>query len=667
MKKLLVLLFILLSIQSFSQNNWLKNFGSTQLDYGDKVITDQLNNVYIAGRMRTNMTIGDTTLIKMGANPYNYFLAKFTESGQFIWALHVDVAPNTDPVGGLACDVLNNVYMALERPGTLYKISTTGIILIKKTFNAQNARLSNVQIDKNFNIWVGGSFSQSNFSLDGLPQMPHLGGTGMFIARLDSTLKAKLVIPIGSNSLSSRVGRIAIKDSSVYVVTNSDNSVYIKNDTIKDAKIITASFDLTGKLNWYKAIYSVGLLGGEQIWDIAVSDSHQVVIIGEYFRPIKIENIELSNFDEKDNFFMVSYNKNGSLFWAKKSNTIYSLGKAVKFTQEGKIAVIGNYNFSFSFGTSTIGDGTSNKSYPFLMELDKNGNTAWIKNLGQSDWAYAIDLAIDKKGSWYLGGQYQATTTNVIDGKPLTVVGESDIYLLKNFTISQPTIGSTIFCNDGSAKLIPVSGLNVKWYTDSLLQNLIHTGLNFNFFTNNDTIFYVTQSSGPATSNGFKVNVSVKQLTKVKLTQSGNTLTVTPAVGKTYSWFKDNVFLSGNNLVSYTPTTSAKYHALMIDNNNCYNYTDTINFVTNSIDYIEEKLLSIFPNPVSNQLVIQLNSNELIDLKTTIYDSKGMIVLNSNFEKNRNFVIDVSSLSKGLYFVELTLGEKKFTKKFIKE
>ncbi len=81
MKKLLVLLFILLSIQSFSQNNWLKNFGSTQLDYGDKLITDQLNNVYIAGRMRTNMTIGDTTLIKMGANPYNYFLAKFTESG----------------------------------------------------------------------------------------------------------------------------------------------------------------------------------------------------------------------------------------------------------------------------------------------------------------------------------------------------------------------------------------------------------------------------------------------------------------------------------------------------------------------------------------------------------------------------------------------------------
>lgn len=667
MKQYFLLLFTLLSIQSFSQNNWLKNFGSTQIDYGDKVITDQLNNVYIAGRMRANMTIGDTTLIKFGSSFYNYFLAKFSENGEFLWALHLEAAPNTDPVGGLACDALNNVYMTLERPGTLYKISTNGIVLIKKTFNAQNARLSNVQIDKNSNIWVGGSFSQSNFSLDGLPAMPHLGGTGMFVARLDSTLKAKLVIPIGSNSLSSRVGRIALKDSLVYVVTNSDNSVYIKNDTIKDARIITTCFDITGKLNWYKAIYPTGLLGGQHIWDIAVSDSNQVVIIGEYFRPIKIENIVLSNDNEKDNFFIVSYNKNGNLLWAKKSNTIYSLGKAVKFTKEGKIAVIGNYNFSFSFGTSSIGDGISNKSYPFLMELDKNGNTEWIKSLGQSDWAYAIDLAIDKKGNWYLGGQYQATTTNVIDGKILTVVGESDVFLLKNFSVEQPSIGNTIFCNDGLIKSIPVAGRNVKWFSDSLLQNIIHLGLNFTFNTNKDTIFYLTQSIGPGTSIPMKVNVIAIAPTIVKLSQTGNTLLVSPAVGNTYSWFKDNILLSGNNLSSYSPTSNGKYHALMISNNICYNYTDTINFVTNSLKNIEANKLSFFPNPVSNQLVIQFSSNELIDLKTTIYDSKGMIVLNSNFDKNRNFIIDVSSLSKGLYFVELTFGEKKFTKKFIKE
>ncbi len=647
MKKTLLFLFVIINFGTTAQNNWLKNFGSTQIDYADKVITDSLNNVFISGRMRTNMTIGDTTLLKIGANPYNYFLAKFTESGQFVWALNVDVAPSTDPVGGLEVDRNQNIYMTLERPGTLYKISTNGIVLIKKTINAQNARLSNVQIDKNLNIWVGGSFSQSNFSLDGLPQMPHLGGTGMFVARLDSNLTAKLVIPIGSNSLSSRVGRIALKDSLIYVVTNSDNSVYIKNDTIKDARIITTCFDITGKLNWYKAIYPTGLLGGEQIWDIAVSDSNQIVIVGEYFRPIKIENIVLNNDNEKDNFFIVSYNKNGNLLWAKKSNTIYSLGKAVKFTKEGKIAVIGNYNFSFSFGNSSIGDGISNKSYPFLMELDNNGNTEWIKNLGQSDWAYAIDLAIDKKGNWYLGGQYQATTTNVIDGKSLTVVGESDIYLLKNFMVSEPTIGNTTFCNDNLPKSITATGTNVSWFADSLATVLVFKGNNLTINFTKDSVFYVQQSFGTVFSKPKAVLVKIYQLKPVKLTQSGNTITVQPAIGKNYQWFTNNSLITGVNRPSFVASTNGKYNVIVIDSNNCKNYTDTLNFVSNSLNEVFSHQVNVYPNPNNGNFTIEF----LKEGKYQIVNQLGQEVVSFNYIENKNNSLLISNLKDGVYFV----------------
>jgi hypothetical protein len=46
-------LFYFLSQNVIAQNTWLKNFGSTQFDNTDKVSTDDLNNVYISGRMRT--------------------------------------------------------------------------------------------------------------------------------------------------------------------------------------------------------------------------------------------------------------------------------------------------------------------------------------------------------------------------------------------------------------------------------------------------------------------------------------------------------------------------------------------------------------------------------------------------------------------------------------
>lgn len=663
MNKLFIYLtfFYFFSQNVIAQNSWLKNFGSTQFDNTDKVSTDNLNNVYISGRMRTTMTIGDTTLVKIGSNAYNYFLAKFTENGQFIWALNVDVAPSTDPVSGLEVDKNQNIYMTLEKPGTLYKINSNGIILVKKTFNAQNSRLSNLQIDKNLNIWVGGSFSNSNFSLDGLPQMPHLGGTGMYIARLDTNLVAKMVIPIGSNSLSSRVGRIALKDSLIYVVTNSDNSVYIKNDTIKDARIITTCFDITGKLKWYKAIYPDGLLGGEHIWDIAVSDSNKVVIIGEFYKPIKIESIVLSNANEKDNFFIVSYNKDGNLLWAKKSNTIYSLGKAVKFTKEGKIAVIGNYNFSFSFGSSTIGDGVSNKSYPFLMTLDKNGNTEWIKSLGQSDWAYAIDLAIDKKGNWYLGGHFQATTTNVIDGKSLTVVGESDIFLLKNYSVAQPAIGNIVFCNDGSPKTISANGTNIRWYSDSLLNDLVFAGNNLVLNINSDTTFYVTQTVGSSTSNPKKINVLVNELTKVNILKNGNILSVNPAVGKTYSWFKDGQFLSGQNTATYVPSAIGKYHALMIDNNNCYNYTDTFNFVPNSVIENSKINLNIYPNPCHEKL--QFNLNDLVINEVKVFNQVGNLILNINGKNLEE--INTLNFADGLYSIQFISGNKTINQSFV--
>lgn len=661
MKHTVLFLFVIISFQLSGQNNWLKNFGSTQIDYGDKVITDQLNNVYIAGRMRANMTIGDTTLIKFGSSAYNYFLAKFSENGQFLWALHVEAAPNTDPVGGLACDVLNNVYMTLERPGTLYKISTNGIVLIKKTINAQNARLSNVQIDKNFNIWVGGSFSQSNFSLDGLPQMPHLGGTGMFVARLDSNLTAKLVIPIGSNSLSSRVGRIALKDSLIYVVTNSDNSVYIKNDTIKDARIITSCFEITGKLKWYKAIFPEGVLGGEQIWDIAVSDSNQVVIVGEYFRPIKIESIVLSNFLENDNFFIVSYDKDGNLLWAKKSSTIYSLGKAVKFTKEGKIAVTGNYNFSFSFGSASIGDGVSSKSYPFLMELDNNGNTEWIKNLGQSDWAYAIDLAIDKKGNWYLGGQYQATTTNVIDGKPLTVVGESDIYLLKNFMVSEPTIGNTTFCNDNLPKSLTATGTNVNWFADSLASVLVFKGNNLTINLTNDSVFYVQQSFGTVFSKPKAVLVKINQLKPFKLTQSGNTITVQPAIGKNYQWFTNNSLITGVNRPSFVASINGKYNVIVIDSNNCRNYTDTLNFVSNSLNEMFANQVNIYPNPNNGNFTMEF----LKEGNYQIVNQLGQVINHFDIQKPENNKLMINNLESGLYFIVYITKQGSFSQKII--
>lgn len=68
---------------------------------------------------------------------------------------------------------------------------------------------------------------------------------------------------------------------------------------------------------------------------------------------------------------------------------------------------------------------------------------------------------------------------------------------------------------------------------------------------------------------------------------------------------------------------------------------------------------SIYPNPTTDILNISLKSN-LISEQVIIYNDLGQVVKKSN--KN---VIDVSHLTKGLYFVEVTTNQGKATKKII--
>lgn len=649
MKKTILFLLVTFSFQLSAQNNWFKNFGSTKFEYLDRVATDDSNNVYVAGRMGANMTIGDTTLVKINfSSSYNYFVVKFTEAGKFVWGLNIDVPAGIDQVSGLAADKLGYVYMAIEKPGMLYKINPNGTFAIQKTIQAWNARLANIEIDNDLNIWIGGSFSQYNFSFDGLPAMPHLNGTGMYIAKLDSSLTAKQVIPIGSNSLSSRIGKIALKDSLVYVCTNSDNSVYIANDTIKDARIITACFGKNGNYKWAKAAYlNETLTGIQHVWDIAVSDSHQVVIVGEFYEPMKIGTTVLANANNKENFFMASYNKDGSLLWARQSSTIYSSGNSVKFINTEKLAIIADYSFGFTLGGKSGGDGVSNKRYPLYISANKNGTVDWIKTLGQKDWAYANDLAIDKKGNWYLGGNFQATTTNTIDGNTVSVVGESDVYILKNFMVAEPTIGATTFCNDNLPKSLVATGTNVNWFADSLATVLVFEGNNLTVNLTNDSVFYVQQSFGHVNSKPKAVMVKINQLKPVKLTQSGNTLTVQPAIGKSYQWFNNGALISGVNSATLFATINGKYHVIATDSNNCKNYTDTINFVSNSLNEIISHQVNVYPNPNNGNFTLEF----LKEGNYKIINQLGQEIAHFQYVKNIGNTLIMSNLQDGIYYI----------------
>ncbi len=71
-----------------------------------------------------------------------------------------------------------------------------------------------------------------------------------------------------------------------------------------------------------------------------------------------------------------------------------------------------------------------------------------------------------------------------------------------------------------------------------------------------------------------------------------------------------------------------------------------------SIEENENEKLTVYPNPVSNELMVELtNSTEQTDVTYTIQDQLGRTIVKSNHVNGQP--ISVSNLSNGIYFVEL--------------
>jgi len=106
-------------------------------------------------------------------------------------------------------------------------------------------------------------------------------------------------------------------------------------------------------------------------------------------------------------------------------------------------------------------------------------------------------------------------------------------------------------------------------------------------------------------------------------------------------------------------------------NNNEFPYSEW--FVDAQITYFEDCSLGVsdiefqpityYPSPVRDVLYFKLANEDTID-SVTIYNSLGKLVIKEALTNNQ---VNLSSLSSGLYFVEIQVGQIKYRKKIIKK
>lgn len=125
-------------------------------------------------------------------------------------------------------------------------------------------------------------------------------------------------------------------------------------------------------------------------------------------------------------------------------------------------------------------------------------------------------------------------------------------------------------------------------------------------------------------------------------------------------------FGDGNTSTQASPShsyaTSGNYNVQLIASNSCYSDTITISITVAGMAGIEEENaahISIYPNPVKE--VINIHSDVELN-EWRIMDMNGKTILQGNMSSS----IQVSSLSEGVYILEVMNKDRSYYTKFIK-
>ena len=118
----------------------------------------------------------------------------------------------------------------------------------------------------------------------------------------------------------------------------------------------------------------------------------------------------------------------------------------------------------------------------------------------------------------------------------------------------------------------------------------------------------------------------------------------------TYSWLLNNNQVSTSAI--YTPVLNGIYTLLVTDANGCTS-TDTYNYTLISLNDLSNESVSIYPNPFSDKLYIELiGVRGQIDYVVKMYDARGRLVVDRKMNTSI-ITIDRRKLSSGEYYLNI--------------
>jgi len=368
MKNLILLLTItLLAFNLHSQTwQWANRMGSdlqdsiNTSDYNEKIAgvgTDNAGNVYVAGKVMGYPTFGDSNFVNQShGNYYQGFLAKYDCSGNLKWVQLMLDNNGADDITGLAVDASGDCYL--------------------------------------------NGFAGSNVTYFDTTQYTFGNTPGWFIAKFDSNgnnlWRTFTQVTPCAQTEGGPVININSQGNIIASGWNNKPGTVFPGINLRKGDFIAAFNPNTGNCLWGTNIDTVAPNSTQrylEILSMKLGTDDDIYFTGWFVDTVKIGSYTL-NAETGNRAFILKYNSNGNLIWAKQDNAVSD------FTANQTMAVSGNFIYIFGqalrndnfFGYNVTFDGVDIETN-VILKLDTAANLIWGITQDSVNATYAGPLA----------------------------------------------------------------------------------------------------------------------------------------------------------------------------------------------------------------------------------------------------------------------------------
>jgi hypothetical protein len=423
-------------------------------------------------------------------------------------------------------------------------------------------------------------------------------------------------------------------------------------------EIFVQKLDNNGNFVWAGAI---GGSGNDMSFDIDVDGANNVYVTGEFSGLADLDpTVDTLNFSSGgyNDIFISKLDAQGNLAWARHMpGTEYGIGHAIDFDTQNNIYVTGSFSQTVDFdpGPGQVNLSASGNYDGFVFRLDTAGNLTWAKAIGGSSYEESYDIAVDNAGSVYLAGFFWSTAdfdpgANVVN---LTSFGASDAFILKlegsgNFMWAKQ-LGGT---NYDQARSIDVDAPGNVYTTGSFSSTADFDPAvgTFNLTAAGSADVFVSELNGAG--DFLFAKALGGEFDDVGLSVSVSSLGNAHVGGYYYSTSVPVVTTSSTIYLTNADTgTTNDIFLVKLD----------MSIATALGEAVNAGNISIYPNPASETVMIESNSEA--DIQLQIFDYSGRKIEERVLHKK--IFIDVMSFPAGLYFLRLDNGKETISEKIM--